>query len=457
MNDDEKFQDEVRATLRGLARDPAPERLVARVSEIPSREPSTWTSDIRNRVSSRSLGSVFGLLAAGVAILAIAILARPGATPPSVGTSPTAPTATAPAQSTAPTASTAPASSSVAVATPTPKPQGSAAPKGFEPVSATFVSAANGWVLGTVPCSGTVCPAIVRTTDGGATWSSINAPRTTIDVPGGLTGKGISALRFANASDGWAFGPELWATHDGGATWSRVAIPGLPATTAVAALETARGMAHAVAYDGDTNFRIATSPIAADNWHLSNVLVPVGAGPVPQIQLVLAGDVGWVLQNDRTVVNGARLVAATWQSWDPPCLDVVGPAILAASSATDLIAVCDEGLWSTPTGQHLWSSIDGGVTFTRVGGRLPINSAVAVATPEGSTIVVAGSLSSGEGLLTSFDGGRTWPSTLNAGMVGITQLGFTTKTQGLVITDKSGVGQMLMTHDGGRTWTHVAF
>jgi photosystem II stability/assembly factor-like uncharacterized protein len=454
MNDDEKFQRELRATLDRLAREPAPDRLVARVAEIPSREPSTLTSGIRHRLSGGSLASAFGLLAVGIAIVAVAILARPGAVPPNVGASPTS--TTAPTATAAPTPSPAPTSSAAAVATQSPKPQGSAVPAGFEPVSATFVSSADGWVLGTVRCNGSRCPAIVRTTDGGATWSSIPAPRTTIEAAGGLTGKGISALRFANASNGWAFGPELWATHNGGTTWARVAIGGLPATTAVAALETARGTVHAVAYDGDT-FRIATSAIGADDWHPSKLLLPVGAGPVPEIQLVLAGDAGWVLQNDRTVVNGARLVAGTWQSWDPPCLDVVGPALLAASSATDLIAVCDEGVMSTPSGEHLYSSTDGGVTFARVGGRLPINSAVTVATPDGATIVVGGSKSSGEALVTSFDGGRTWPSTLNAGMVSIAQLGFTTKTQGLLITDKSGVGQMLMTHDGGRTWTRVAF
>jgi photosystem II stability/assembly factor-like uncharacterized protein len=454
MNDDEKFQRELRATLDGLAREPAPDRLVARVAEIPNREPSTLTSGIRHRLSTGSFASAFGLLAVGIAIVAVAILARPGAVPPNVGASPTSsagPTATA-----APTPSPAPTSSAAAVATQSPKPQGSAVPAGFEPVSATFVSSANGWVLGSVPCSGSRCPAIVRTTDGGATWSSIPAPKTTIEVAGGLSGKGISALRFANASAGWAFGPELWATHNGGTTWARVAIGGLPATAAVAALETARGMVHAVAYDGDT-FRIATSAIGADDWHPSKLLLPVGAGPVPQIQLVLAGDAGWVLQNDRTVVNGARLVAGTWQSWDPPCLDVTGPAVLAASTTTHVIAVCDVGMMSTPQGEHLYVSDDGGLTFSTVGGRMPINSVTAVATPDGSTIVVGGSKSSGEALVTSFDGGRTWPSTLNTGMVSITQLGFTTKTQGLLITDKSGVGQMLMTHDGGRTWTRVAF
>jgi photosystem II stability/assembly factor-like uncharacterized protein len=456
MNDDEKFQREVRGTLHDLAREPAPDRLVTRVSEIPSREPSTWTGGIRQRVSSRSLGSAFGLLAVGVAIVAVAVLARPGAIPPGVGASPSAPVGT-----TVPAASTPAPSSSAAVATPAPTPQGAKVPAGFQPVSATFVSSADGWVLGSIPCSGARCPAIVRTTDGGSTWSAIGAPRTKMgngSLPGLMNGTGISGLRFANASNGWAFGPELWATHDGGATWARVVIAGLPATAAVAALEAAHGSVHAVAYDGDHDFRIATSAIRADDWRLADVRVPVGAGPVPQIQLVLAGDAGWVLQNDRTVVNGARLLAGTWLSWDPPCLDVVGPALLAASSATDLIAVCDEGVMSTPSGEHLYSSKDGGVTFSRVGGRLPINSAVAVATPDGSTIVVAGSNASGAALLTSFDGGRTWPSTLNAGNVGIIQLGFTTKTQGLLITrNQSDVGTMLMTHDGGRTWSRVAF
>jgi photosystem II stability/assembly factor-like uncharacterized protein len=273
-----------------------------------------------------------------------------------------------------------------------------------------------------------------------------------------LTGAGVSALRFANASDGWAFGPELWATHDGGANWARLRIAGLPAGATVAALEAARGLVHAVAYDGDRNdFPVASSPVAADDWRVAAVRLPVGAGPVPAIQLVLSGTSGWVLENDRTVVGGARLVAGTWQSWDPPCLDVVGPAILAASSPTNVIAACDVGMMSTPQGEHLYVSNDGGATFSTVGGRMPINSAVAVATSDGSTIVVAGSKSSGEALVTSFDGGRTWPSTLNTGMVSITQLGFTTKTQGLLITDKSGVGQMLMTRDGGRTWTRVAF
>jgi photosystem II stability/assembly factor-like uncharacterized protein len=90
---------------------------------------------------------------------------------------------------------------------------------------------------------------------------------------------------------------------------------------------------------------------------------------------------------------------------------------------------------------------------------MPVSSVDSVATPEVSTIVVGGSNASGSALLlTSADGGKSWPSVRNAGSVGILQLGFTTRTQGLVITrTEAGAGQMLMTHDGGRTWTRVAF
>jgi photosystem II stability/assembly factor-like uncharacterized protein len=274
-----------------------------------------------------------------------------------------------------------------------------------------------------------------------------------------MNGTGISALRFANASDGWAFGPELWATHDGGATWKRVAIGGLAVTATVVALETSAGVAHAVAYAAEPDFRIATTRTGADEWRLSETRVPVGAGPVPEIQLVLSGASGWVLENDRTVAAGARLDAGTWKSWNPPCIDLTGPAVLAASSATDSVAVCDVGLWSTPAGERLYTSSDGGATFASAGGRMPISSVVAVGMPDRSTIVVGGSNTSGSAvLLTSADGGRTWPLVHSAGNVSIAQLGFTTQTQGLVITTtQSGAGRMLMTHDGGRTWARVSF
>ena len=323
------------------------------------------------------------------------------------------------------------------------------------PASATFVSADEGWVLGTGTCSISPCPAIARTADGGRTWVAVPVPAASI-VPGADQGtSGISGLRFADARDGWAFAPDLWATHDGGATWARLVIPGLPADAAIVALESANGTVHAAVLDGQ-DFRVASSPVGTDDWSVSPVRVPVGAGPVPSVQLVLSGAAGWLLENDRTVVGGARLVSGAWTAWQPPCADVVGPAFLAASSPTELAAACDVGLWGTPAGDHLFLSHDGGSTFAESGTAVPVQMASHVATASPSVIVVGGSDATGAVLVATFDGGRTWTTVAPLGAVEIADLGFTTAGQGVVITvSADGPASVLMTRDGGRTWRTV--
>ena len=98
-------------------------------------------------------------------------------------------------------------------------------PQGFVPESFTAISPARWWVLGRAPCGSRDCPAIVTTSDGGATFRSRPAP-------GGPFGPGLNSppaagnIRFANSSDGWVFGPALYATHDGGRRWTAIPVPG---------------------------------------------------------------------------------------------------------------------------------------------------------------------------------------------------------------------------------------
>jgi len=319
----------------------------------------------------------------------------------------------------------------------------------------TFVSADEGWVLGTGTCSISPCAAIARTVDGGSTWAEVPAPDTQIFPGPRQDAAGISGLRFADADNGWAFGPDLWSTHDGGTTWARLAIPGLAAGTSVAALETAGGAVHAVMLDGQ-DYRVASSPVGSDEWSLSAVRVPVGAGPVPAVQLVLSGAAGWLIENDRTVVGGARLVNGAWVAWKPPCADVVGPAYLAASGPTELASACDVGLWGTPGGDHLYLSHDGGSTFVESATAVPLQMPAQVAAASPSVIVVGGSDATGAVLVGTFDGGGTWTVVARLGAVEIADLGFTTATQGVVITVSSdGPASLLVTRDGGRTWGAV--
>src|SRR5258708_2454194 len=98
-------------------------------------------------------------------------------------------------------------------------------PSGFVPQSFTAVSATHWWVLGSVPCGSRDCPAIVTTTDGGATFHPLPAP-------GGPFGPVMNSppaagsIRFADSSDGWVFDPALYATHDGGRHWTAISMPG---------------------------------------------------------------------------------------------------------------------------------------------------------------------------------------------------------------------------------------
>ena len=118
-------------------------------------------------------------------------------------------------------------------------------------------------MLGTAPCSSGSCLGIARTQDGGASWSSVTPPPTSYS---GAGGSGVSAIRFADTQDGWAYGGQLSATHDAGTTWSQISLPGLSAgsgTPAIQELEASGGYVQAV-YFGSSGFLIATSPVGTD-------------------------------------------------------------------------------------------------------------------------------------------------------------------------------------------------
>jgi len=201
---------------------------------------------------------------------------------------------------------------------------------------------------------------------------------------------------------------------------------------------------------------VASSPVGTDDFHLSAVRVPVGAGPVPAVQLVLSGAAGWLLENDRTVVGGARLVNGTWAAWQPPCMNVVGPAYLAASSPTELAAACDVGLWSSPTGSHLFVSHDGGSTVAEAAPAVPLTMTSQISAASASVTVVGGTDATGDVLVATFDSGRTWSVVARLGTADLVDLGFTTPTQGVLIaTSGDAPATFWMTRDGGGTWSVV--
>jgi hypothetical protein len=227
-------------------------------------------------------------------------------------------------------------------------------------------------------------------------------------------------------------------------------------------LETASGLVHAAIADNNGAVRIETSPVGQDSWTASPTTVPVGGGPVPSAQIVLQGHNGWLLENDRTVVGGARLTQGRWVPWQPPCSASNGPATLAASTSTDLVAVCDEGLWggSSPPVTHAYLSSDGGMTFHLVTTPVPSSSQYAGPVASSTQAIVLGTSIGGSSgnavLLATFDGGTTWVQGWGRGTGTWQEVGFTSTAQGVAIL-AGQPGTMLMTTDGGHTWRPVAF
>jgi photosystem II stability/assembly factor-like uncharacterized protein len=304
-------------------------------------------------------------------------------------------------------------------------------------VSASWVSPDHGWVLDQ---SGFVW----ATTDSGSTWKEISRASVPPDTS--------KHIRFADALHGFEFDAgsrqigSLLATDDGGLHWKDHPVP----FSNVADLAITSGTVYVASYNtGNATVDVWTAPVGSADWKRHPTDVPIGAGPVPTTQLVFSGSHGWLLQVDRTVVGGAQLTTAgRWAPWTPPCADAMGPAYLSASTPTDLVAACAEGLWGSPPSQAktIYFSHDGGASFTRHAA--PTFGPVLMANPQ--TAAVAGP---GGGLQRTTDGGVSWHLVLPFDATGgIPDYGFTTSTQGFVIL---GGGEMLMTYDAGATWQPV--
>lgn len=338
---------------------------------------------------------------------------------------------------------------------------------GFSPVSVTFVSTSEGWVLGTVPCGTKQCFKLLHTTNDWSSWSLAHLPTISPQTPDGLA----LQVRFADSRDGWIYnaspgeGPSAtWSTHNGGQDWSVIKFP-VKSTypPGVEDIEASAGVAEA-AVQVDDGVDIFSSPVSSDAWHLKGGPYPLGAGPIPGGELALQGTAGWFVENNRVAVSGARREpSGQWVAWTPPCSKAGGPVLLSASTTSRLDAVCTEGVW---TGQkitvHLLVSTNAGASFAS--DRLLPFTTAEVAAATGPSTVAVGCTPPGAGPTTrlemSFNGGASWQPVYSGARAGWLELGFTTVQQGLAIVQGTAQGTanvMLATRDGGRHWSPVKF
>jgi hypothetical protein len=316
---------------------------------------------------------------------------------------------------------TAPAGSSTAA-----QPAGPV-PAGFSPGSFSAISELRWWLLGTAPCSSPPCTSIVRTDDGGRTFAGIPAPRTTQ----------VSQLRFADARNGFAFGPALWVTHDAGAHWHQIGLAGQ-----VAALEPGGGYVYAI-YLLNGRGVLMRSPVSTDHW----------------VTLQAAGDaLGglWVYGRDVLLeagTAGRQLLMISHDGGATFASHAVPPSVACRfeEKPPAIWAECATGMMS-----GVWRSTDGGAGFAgvggdaaRSGGPLAPNSAVFGAAS--ATTAVYGF----QTLYRTTDGGARWaPVTAPRGVRWI-YLGFTDATHGAAIAQFASASRLYYTTDGGASYHPV--
>lgn len=317
----------------------------------------------------------------------------------------------------------------------------------------SFVSPTAGWVLlHKSPCSSSACFDLLQTTDGGVTWTPETVPP--------LPDVSSAEITFVDPQDGWAYynaeysvtnGGPFFATHNGGRTWVAAVAGSL--SEGVQAVGAADGTAWAVALSrGAGTYSIFSSPESEDAWTASALTLPLGAGPMPEISMVLEDDRGWVVENDRAA---ATLADGMWADWSTPCAPEQGYGIATlASTTTQLFVLCATNeftsIESPPT---VFVSTDGGTTFQPLSGSFPSSFLGFTVSPSGTLFCF-----DIRGIAASFDGGSSWQTVFGQAKPPdgwptlLPQLEFPSALVGYATMP---AGDLVKTEDGGQTWLVV--
>lgn len=436
---------------------------------------------IRRRARRRKLGQA-AIAAGGAAVIVAAALTVPQLLyaqqkgpvgPPATSQTPAHP-GRSPSASPSATRSTSPAPS-----TTLPPP----VPPNFAVSSVTFVSPAEGWVIGQAgtpgrcgPPNAFICTSRAITFNGGTTWQGGHAP--VAGLPNGASG--VSQIRALDGRNAWAFGPQLYATHDRGYSWAPVNTNGMR----VIDLETVHHHAFAVwarctGTGADfaancTSFSLYSTPAGRDQWApvpgATNLTVSAGAGQglaPSSAQLALANTVGYLLAPDGVVYSGPITTGGAWHpataqgTLAAECLP--GPAqpngvplqTMMATTGPGIVELCaGTGAGDAQT-KNLRYSTDGGRTWQPAGTAPQAGIATSLSgTPNGRVLVATTTgIDVSANAAGSGTAGLSWIAVTGASVPGgFTFVGMTDETQGVAIPADKARHAVWFTYDGGTTW-----
>lgn len=344
---------------------------------------------------------------------------------------------------------------------------GASLPAGFEPAAVSFVSPSRGWVLGRGGCQN--CAGLRLTGDGGDHWLVLPAP------PGPLgyyssSASAVTDVVFADAANGFLYGPGLLATHDGGRSWIRQLLP------PVQALSVGSGYAYALtlAQPGGPA-GLWRTVIGTSRW--TRLPLPPGASPPSP---------GWGHGTLRLNVEGAILVllrlgftgptvtssqvgrlwlsrtnGTDWHARPVPCPPPSGGGAAAISIALHhpdaWLLDCfnnEQSSQEQNTQHHLYGTIDAGLSWVRLSDPTRHNMPGLLA-DNGSGHAFLATEGGADTLVGTFDGGRRWQTLITSGgsFFGWADLSFLNAETGFVVGPTHySPEHVYRTDDGGRTW-----
>lgn len=350
--------------------------------------------------------------AALVALVALVALAGCGSSKPGSVQSPAAPVTSSP-------------SVTAAARTPASAPAGTQAAGPIDVQDVSFVSADQGWALG----SGE----LFATTDGGASWIRLPEPPA-----------GAAHIRFASPQIGYAWSTvgSLWITTDGAASWR----PG--GLTQVVSLETAAGWV----------WSIAGAQPYPDIWRArvgSTAWTNLGLTPDRTATLTVHGDVAYVVgqQGAGPIAPSLDVFAGTQPARHEslPCVQgqtYVPFAPLGVSTDGLVYLVCDvmNNQPSPPAQTQLaYESVNQGSSWSADNPPPP-------QPPQGVTAVVGGRFAWSSGPDLYMLTGRGWQVSLVDPGHGFSMVGFETNTQGVALGTN---GYLWITRNEGTSWSRV--
>lgn len=344
---------------------------------------------------------------------------------PKAAPSPTPSVSPTPTVTVAPTATTAP-TTPAPTTRPFTGPVGTRVPKGFRPMSASFISDNTGYVLGASPCPGGTgrCDVIARTRDGGRSWKAIPSPRTSPDT--------LAQIRMADERNGFVTGDRLWVTHDGGATWKVD-----PSGKDLGALAIAAGRAWAIVDAGALVSASVTDGVFRSEGGLTHLNTVAVHGPVAIFGSANAPTVGTVEHGKRPVSHGQ------------PCSDG-DTAVPVMGTSSHWFVVCEGEAGLGHQEKKAFESFDAGKTWKAAGEPPPETGTDLYVTTDGVFVF-------DHQQVAAYRGG-SWTTVLSTDG-GLSEGGFESARLGFCIggfgdtTDQT----MRLTHDAGRTWKDVAF